>query len=534
MAGLRRPPLIAALALALSVACSTGSPAKEPIVSRQPPKAPEYTRVITASVLITDVPDSPAPTIDSIKVSPTVVVIDLGESVRLYAEAFGSAGQPLADVEFVWFAADPRAGSVTRDGRFQAGTNPGVYANSISVTGIQNTQEGIKYAGASANITVVGEARLSRLSSVLIIPGSPPLLRQQIHRMRAFGFDEDGVVIPGASFVWSLNNPTLGRLNDIGYLTVEGHEGPYRDAVSVTGIWDGVKVSATTDILVITTPKADDFLDVQVLPQRFFLDLGDHLQLRAVALNGLGELVAGTELRWSLVDSGAGTIDGRGNFIAGNTPGVYTNAVRVEALVPGESGFVRAEDFASVVVRRQEPRRIMSALSVVPQTVVLSPGGRATLVVRPTDETGETPKEFDISWTVLKPECGQVNETGVFTASDVPGICPDALQVTVAQHLDVEVAELSRTVNVIITGALTIVEVHPALAVVASGRTVHFSITGWDENNNILPGLVVIWKVTDESVGTIDAFGNLTAGQVPGLYQDAIRAEVIQQLLDRR
>ena len=72
------------------------------------------------------------------------------------------------------------------------------------------------------------------------------------------------------------------------------------------------------------------------------------------------------------------------------------------------------------------------------------------------------------------------------------------------------------------------------LAVVASGRTVHFSITGWDENNNILPGLVVIWKVTDESVGTIDAFGNLTAGQVPGLYQDAIRAEVIQQLLDRR
>ena len=45
-----------------------------------------------------------------------------------------------------------------------------------------------------------------------------------------------------------------------------------------------------------------------------------------------------------------------------------------------------------------------------------------------------------------------------------------------------------------------------------------------------LPGLIVRWSLSDESIGTIDAFGNFTAGDEPGLFQDAVRAEVIQRL----
>ena len=68
------------------------------------------------------------------------------------------------------------------------------------------------------------------------------------------------------------------------------------------------------------------------------------------------------------------------------------------------------------------------------------------------------------------------------------------------------------------------------MATLAPGKTVHFSLTGWDENDIHLPGLVVLWSVSDESIGDIDAFGNFTASETPGLYQDAIRAEVIQTL----
>lgn len=356
----------AGLALAVSVACSSGVPVEEPLVSSEMPNTREIRTVVAASVLISEKEDAPTPAIESLRISPSTVVIDLGESVQLSAVAFGPAGQLLEDLEFVWAATDRRAGSVASDGSFQAGTIPGVFANGVTATGIQNTIRGMRYASASADVTVVGEARRSRLSTVEIIPNDPALLKQQIHRMRAFGFDEDGVVIPGISFVWTLIDANLGRLNELGYLTVEGDQGAYQGAVSVTGIWEGARASATTDILVITTPRADDFLDVQALPQRFFLDPGDQLQLRAVALNGLGELVAGTELRWSMVDTRAGSINGRGNFVAGDVPGVYAKAVRVEAAVPSELGFVRAEDFASVVVRRQEAARRLSAVSVAP------------------------------------------------------------------------------------------------------------------------------------------------------------------------
>ena len=69
---------------------------------------------------------------------------------------------------------------------------------------------------------------------------------------------------------------------------------------------------------------------------------------------------------------------------------------------------------------------------------------------------------------------------------------------------------------------------------IPSGRTVHFGVTGRDENGIVLPGLVARWSVSAVEIGTIDAFGNFTAGEVPGLYQDAIRAEVVQTLPSQR
>ena len=96
------------------------------------------------------------------------------------------------------------------------------FENGVSVTAIQNTREGVRHATAFAPITVVGEARVPELASVAIIPGNSTVLKRQIYRLRAAGFDQDGLVIPGVSFVWKLNDHSLGRVNEIGYLTVEG------------------------------------------------------------------------------------------------------------------------------------------------------------------------------------------------------------------------------------------------------------------------------------------------------------------------
>ena len=247
---------------------------------------------------------------------------------------------------------------------------------------------------------------------------------------------------------WELQKDQLGRLNDIGLLTVEGEPGIYQNALSVTALWDDVELTVMKDIQVSSTPEEGDYLKVHALPQRFFLEPREDLKLNAVALNGLGKIAVGTELRWEMVNKFAGTIDGNGNFIAGNDPGVYTEAVRVEAVMPGEVGFVRAEDFASVVIRYRELTRL-SNVSAKPSTIVLSP------------------------------------------------------------------------------------KIQPFQPSVSTGKTIRFTLKGWDTNDILLNNLVVKWSVADQKAGTIDALGNFRAGETPGLYTNVIRAEIVQQIPDR-
>ena len=512
------------------VGCSSTPAAELSQAAFDTPVQPEIRRSTSASVLITARPDKTTLPIGQVQISPDPIVLDPGESLDLSAAAFSTRGSPLIDVEFAWHAVDPRAGSVTRNGRFQAGPTPGVYDQSIAVTVIQNTSDGIDYSSQSVPITIVGDVQLPRLARVEIIPRNPILLKQQIYRLRAIGFDEHGVLIPGVNFVWKLNHDALGRVNDLGYLTVKGDEGTYRQAVSVSGIWDGKAISAVMDVQVTSAPQADDFFIVHALPQRFFLDPGDRLKLQAVALNGLGELVAGSQLRWTMEDEDAGTIDGNGNFIAGNMTGVFTEAVKVEAVVPGERGFVRAADFASVVIREGEPSTRLHTLFVQPDLIKVAPRGRTTPLVRAVGDSGKPAGDVTVSWEVLTEEAGEVTDLGVFRAGETPGIYSEALKVTAEQVSHDETVARAATVDVVVTGSLSRSEVHPSLATIVSGKTVHFSLSGWDENEVALPGLIVLWSLSDESIGTIDAFGNFTAGDEPGLYQNAVRAEVIQRL----
>jgi len=517
------------LGLWAAVGCSSGESADEIETQLVPKNEPEAKLVVAASVLIAELPDQPSVPIETIRVNPATVVVDPGETVELSARAFGPGGEPVEDVEFVWSTTDARAGTVSKDGTYLSGRRPGTFDSSISVTGIQNTPQGVEFANAFASIVIVGEEFSRQIDSVTIIPESPTLYTKQIFRLRAVAYDADGIIIPGVDFVWTLNEPTLGEINSLGLLTVKATEGVFEDAVSVAGVWEGVTLSSASDVRVTAAPQEDDFLAVHALPQRFFVDPGDQLQLRAVALNGLGELVAGTQLRWEMVNDVAGTIDGSGNFVAGPYAGIYTESVRVEAIVPGEQGFVRAADFASVVIRDQESSRRLHTLAAIPGTVALDRGGSMVLAAKAVDESGEPVKNVSFFWKVTNENIGELNEFGTFKAGDKPGIYRDALVLTAEQLVDDEVLSQTKKVDVVISGSLFRAEVLPSLVTVAPGRMGHFSVTGWDDNDIKLSGLVVIWRVNDDRVGSIDPFGNFTAGTNPGLYEDVIRAEVIQK-----
>lgn len=491
---------------------------------------PEIRHVVTASVLITDDPVE-IPAIDKIIILPQSIVLDGGEAQQMAAQAFSKDNALINNVEFTWSITDPRAGVISNDGWLIASNKPGKFLNSISATAIMNTQQGVRPFTEHASLTVIGELDVPKLQTVTIIPPNPTLLPEQIYRMRSVGFDENGEMIPDVNFIWQLHTPELGRINDLGYLTILNKTpGTYPNAVSVKGIWEGHRLTAFTDISIIDTPKAADFVRVHALPQRLHLDPGDTLQLRAVALNGLGELVSGTQIRWSMMTSKAGVIDGSGLFVAGFDYGIYTEAIKVEALVPSESGFVRAKDYATLVIRREKETYPLARLSVEPRLIMVSPQGRSTLSTRALDESGEIAENVYISFNIADDNAGNIDQLGAFVGGHTSGVYKDAIHVTATQERDGNIITKTSDIDVVITGRLTSAAVNPTAAVIAPGKMVHFKLVGRDENGVALPGLVVIWSVEGESVGTIDGFGNFVSGTNPGLYENVIKAEIIQKL----
>ena len=230
------------------------------------------TMEVTSSVLISSKLEDETVGIDRVRVSPRTVVVDAGEDVDLFAEAFGADGRPIPDVRFVWTVSDPNAGFIDQRGRFTAGRTPGAFRDVVIVTAVRGAPGEIDHAATVVSVTVVGDPYVPNLAEVVILPDNPTVLAGQIYRLRAVGYDERGLVIRGVSYVWQVNDPSLGRVNDIGYLTVEGLQATFRDSVTVTGRWSGTAVSATTDVTVAETRGSDEFLRVQILPQRVHLD----------------------------------------------------------------------------------------------------------------------------------------------------------------------------------------------------------------------------------------------------------------------
>lgn len=486
----------------------------------------------SASVIIKETSEADLGSIRNVTILPSVIIANKGDQVVLDAKAFLDLKSTDDDVEYIWAVTDPRSGRVSTAGVFTAGKRVGVYENAVSVTALRKTSEGPVYKDAKATVHIVGESQEVRLAQVEIFPSNPIVRADQIYRMRAVGYDEHGVVVPGVKFVWRILEPAVGYVNEVGYITVSAHEGDYPKALEVTGLWNEVEYKAFTGITVMKRDKRDQYVSVQALPQRFYIDQGSVIQLRAVTLNGLGELIAGTELRWNMTDSAAGTIDSNGNFVAGGTPGVFAEAVRVEAVLPGEHGIVKAEDYASVVVRKSKDPDRLKRVKAVPGSVTLAPNKKIVLAGVALDVLGRPVHDVVMNWELSNGSAGTIDNLGVFTSGDVPGIYEDAIKLSAFQQLEDDGITESATLDVAITGVLNEAEIQPKVATIRPRTAFHFSIVAVDQNGLRIPNILVRWSLSDENIGSIDHLGNFVAGDNAGYYKDAIKATVIQ--LDSR
>ena len=487
------------------------------------------TTTISSSVLITKSTDEISVIADSISITPQEIVLKVGESVQIEAITLDDNLSIIKNSEIIWNLTDPRSGSITKDGIFTAGRNSGTFEQAISIVSVQNTPRGIHYTSKSLPVTIIGDTKDRTLSFIEIIPANPTVVKNQIRKLRAIGYDENGIIIPGVSFIWKLDEPEVGRLNQLGYLTVEGNSGKYINAISVTGIWKNTEIKTSNHINILESFQTYNTYNVQSLPQKFYIYPEDKIHLRAIALNGLGEIASGTQLRWEMVNHTAGTIDGNGNFMSGTVPGIYPESIKVEAIIPSENGFVKTHDYSSVVVRQLEQIGPLEYIETIPNSIVIEPESKTLVSAFGKDKNGKTIDYVNSNWKILKTHIGTINELGIFKSNVTPGIYPNAIEISLTQNTESGPIEKKSYIDVTITGTLYSGKIYPELGVIETNNTIHFSAIGFDENNTQLHNIITKWEVTDASVGEIDKYGNFTAYEKVGFYQNVIQAEILQR-----
>ena len=517
------------LLFTVTIGCSTSKIDNQPITN--PPISEYYyaTTTLNTSVLITKSSENDAIIADSITITPEIIVLKIGESIQLDAKTVDENSKIVDNTQVVWNLSDPRSGSITNDGIFTAGRNPGTFDQAISVVSVQNNPKGIHYTSKSIGVTIIGETKVRTLSHIDIIPSNPTVVKHQIRKLQAIAYDENGVIMPGVRFIWKLENPEIGKLNQLGYLTVEGTPSEYIDGISVTGIWKNTEIKTSNNLNIIEYSRTFDTYNVQALPQKFYTYPEDKIHLRAIALNGLGEIASGTQLKWEMVNRVAGSIDGNGNFIAGNVPGIYPESIKVEAMIPSENGFVKTHDYSSVVVRDIPSLGPLEYIEIIPNTIVVEPNSKVIIRAYGKDENGRTVETSKVNWRISNHDIGEIDDLGIFKSSQSSGIYPKTLEISLTQNIDSGIVEKKSTIDVTITGKLNTGKVYPELGLLETGKTINFSAIGFDENNVRLHNTIVKWVVTDESVGEIDQYGNFTAYGKTGLYKDLIQAEILQR-----
>ena len=521
--------ILLAIFLIAGIACSTNQLDEQSNDTSAGIKYHYTTTTLSTSVLITKSSEDNSIIADSISITPEEIVLKVGESIQLDAKTIDKNSKIIPNAEIVWNLSDPRSGSITKEGIFTAGRNSGTFTQAISVVSVQNSPKGIHYTSKSISVTIIGETKIRRLSYIDIIPSNPTVVRHQIRKLQAVGYDENGVIIPGVKFIWKLEKPEIGKLNQLGYLTVEGIPEKYTNAISVTGIWKNTEIKTSNHINIIESSRTFDDYNVQALPQKFYTYPEDKIHLRAIALNGLGEIASGTQLRWEMVNRTAGSIDGNGNFIAGTVPGIYPESIKVEAVIPSENGFVKTHDYSSVVIRNVSKLGPLEYIEIMPNSIAIEPESKIIIRAIGKDKNGRTVETSNRTWKIFNNDIGTIDELGIFKSSMISGIYPNALEISLIQNLDSGIIERKSNIDVTITGTLNKGKAYPELGVVETNKTIHFSAIGFDENNIQLHNTIVKWEITDESVGKIDKYGNFTAYEKLGLYKDLIKAEILQR-----
>ena len=242
--------------------------------------------------------------VTSLTIAPTSATVAVNGTQQFTMVAKDADGRVLS-VTPTWSLV-AGGGTLSSTGLFTAGTTPGTYTNTVSVT----------CSGITAAATVIVTA--GPLASITVAPNPATLAINATQQFTAVGKDAFGNVV-AITPVWSVAAGGGTIVAGTGVFTAGGVSGTFTNTVKATS--GAISGTATVNV------TGGALATITVSPNPATVQVNTTQQFTAVGKDTNGNVVAITPV-WS-VTNGGGTINaGSGLFSAGAVTGTFSNTVR--------------------------------------------------------------------------------------------------------------------------------------------------------------------------------------------------------------
>ncbi len=427
----------------------------------------------------------------AVTVTPNPANVSINGAQAFSASVTDQFNSPIASPPVTWSVSSGTAGAINGSGSYTAGTTPGTYSVIASCT--LNTQT----ASGTATVNVADIA-----PTVGAITVNPNPVTASSTTLTVTGSYAGGGTL---TYTWSatsgpapvsFSGGTSGTAGSAVSTTATfAAAGTYTVKVVVTDTF-GTSVTQTVTFNVVQTASS-----LVVSPATPTVAITSAQQFTAVVLDQFSNpLATQPTFAWTVV--GTGTINSSGLYTAPIAPGTDT----VQAAASGLTG-------TSTVTIIDSPPTVATAATATPNPVTATTTALSVLGAWAGGEPNLT-----YTWAATGPAAVTFSANGTNAAkSSVATFTSSGAYVFTVTITNSYSNSTTSTVSVTVSQTITTIAVTPNPAAVAILGTVSFNALAYDQFGNALNIQPAFnWVVGTGTPGTVDAYGNFTAGAAAG------------------
>ncbi len=398
---------------------------------------------------------SSAPQVARLSLAPPSARLVTGESLKLDAALFDSAGMAVPGAPLRWRSEIPEIASVSDGGVITA-----ISAGRAVVTAI------------SGDVSAEMEVQVERVPvrRLALTPAPSAWAPGERRVLQAVALDPAGAVLPGRTIHWTSEDPSVAQVDQLGVVLGVG-EGQARIVAECEG--------ERGEVVVSIRPASGTF---GILPGAGALAAGQVVYLEAVWRVPRGAPRVARGVSWSSSDPSTLRISESGEL----------NALR-----PGSARIRATLGECSAEVQYLVTRVDVTSVRIVPSIGALSVGEEARLQAQGFDRLGAPLADRVVSWRSSDPKVVIVSSDGV-----IRGIGDGRARVSASIGAGLAAVDV-RVTPAVVAG----VRIEPAAATIRVGETVLLRASVQGSRGNTLPGVGVEWLSSDPQVAAVSADG---------------------------